>query len=218
MATLTDLEKIILDELGEDSDSPEVWAGSTDLREAIADGIDELSMFEAFFVQTAMIPLVNNVAFYSVAVDAGYPLWAKRARLWNADRKLDPYSLGEIIAQDRQFLISRGTPIGYVMLSPELLLLYPCNSSTTDVVALDMVCTYSHYAIHNEYVSVRDELEQALVHYGKYHKLMQVKGTQGRALEEYQKFLELTKATIAAKEHSMLLKELRFGEQTPIRR
>ncbi len=212
MATLTELEQQILDELGENSSSPEVRAGSTDLREALADAIDEVCMTGAFFTQEVLIPLVADVAFYQVVVEGGSPLWAKKARIIVRDSRLEAESLLGIVAMDENFLISRGTPIRYCQLASDLVMFYPFGDVTGDAVLLDMVCAPTHYGQYNEYVPPRESLEQSLLHYGRYYKLIQVKGSFDDAMYEFGSYLKSIGEIGRFKEHTDALRKLRFSE------
>ena len=210
MATLTDLESQILDELGEDSSAPEVWAGTTDLREALADALDEFAMVGPFFTSSVMIPLQADVAVYSISLDNAYPLYVRRARILEADRRLQPYGLYELVKRDAQFLISRGSPLGYTPLGPDVILFYPCNSSSTDTVQVDVVCAYAHYGYHREFLTIREEMEKGLIHYGKYYKLIQVKGNIDDAVEEFGEYLKCLGLVEEFKHHAQAVRKVRW--------
>lgn len=215
MSTLTDLESQILDELGEAS-TPEVWTGETDLREALYDALDECAMIGPFFTTSIMIPLRDDRAFYAMEADGAFPLYVRRAKLWETDRRLKPISLIKLRAKDERFLLSRGSPIRYCPLASDLILFYPAPAADGDSVKVDVVCTYAHSTHHREFVTIREELEAALIHYGKYHKLFQVKGNMQDALEEYQEYLRALGMFKELKSHAHALRVVRFqhGENT----
>jgi hypothetical protein len=211
--SLADIEEQVLEELGESTSSPEVWSGETDLREALGDAIDEVCMTAPFFELDFIIKLQANVAFYAISLTDGYPLYIRGARLMDRDIRLTSYTLGQLIKEDRGFLIGRGPPRGYVSLSPTVVMVTPCNSLTTDVLKLSIVYTPKHFAGANEFITIRDELEKGLIHYGKYHKLLQVKGSFRIAMEEYEEYLKTFGLLQEMKDHSQTLRRIRFGER-----
>jgi NTP pyrophosphatase (non-canonical NTP hydrolase) len=212
MTTLADIEEQVLEELGEDTGSLEVWTGSPDLREAIADAVDEVSMTAPYFQTDFIVKLEANIAFYELSLEDGYPLYVRSARIMDRDTRLVAYTMGQLILEDRQFLLSRGTPRGYASLAPDIVMVAPCNSTTTDVLKLSLVYAPRHYGQHNEFVTIREELEKGLIHYGKYHKLLQVKGSFREAMSEYEEYLRTFGLTSQMKEHAQALRRLRFSE------
>lgn len=217
MGTLADIEEQVLEEFGEDPSS--IVVGSTDwdegdpgLREAIADALDEVSMISPYFQTSFIIKIKADVAFYDISIEDGYPLYVRSARIMERDTRLKSYTLGQLVKEDPQFLMSRGTPRGYASLSPDVVMITPCNSAATDVLKLSVVYAPRHYGVHNEYITVRDELEKGLIHYGKYWKLLQVKSSFRIAMQEYEEYLKTFGLLSRMKDHAQVLRRIRFGE------
>jgi len=210
---LTDLETQILEEVREDLTTAENWDGTLDLREAIADGIDEASMFGKYFVEKTLISLIADVAFYSVSLEGHYPLSIIGARLLEQDRELEATTLTGLSNNSDNWLISRGAPYKYVPLSNDTLIVWPCYDSDGGVIELDVICTPEHYSDDKDWVSIGEELEQALVSYGKYSLLMQTGGQEEVALKEYENYLRLIKATHRLSHHRRAVNRYRFLER-----
>lgn len=214
---LSELESQILEELGEDIDDPQVWAGTVDLREGLADALDEMSMVMGCFKTKLVIKLEADIGFYEIALGDGYPLWVTEARLYENDNRLLARTVGQLSAEDERFLMSRGTPRAYASITPDVVLFAPCPSVDTDVVVLSVVYAPYHYGTHNEYINPRVELEKGLVHYGKYFKLLGVKGSFETAMYEYEEYLKTLNLLTEVKSHSQGLRKLRFADQENVR-
>jgi len=212
MATLTDIETQVLEEIGENLTTAIVWDGSTELREALADGLDELGMLGKFFERSLVLALEADVSFYSLSCENFYPFYIKRATLLDQNRELDCDSLIRLAGQDKKFLISRASPRQFIPLSSELIMIYPCYAAVGGAVQLDMVGVPSHYATATEYVGLQEELEQALIHYGKYHLMLRAGGLDGMAMQEYEFFLKAAGADQQYAHHRKALREYRLKE------
>jgi len=206
----TDIETQILREVGEDLTTPFKWDGEGELREAIADGLDEACMVGEYFTQGLTLGMEANVAFYELSAVGFYPLYIKRAFLREQERELDSTSLVSIMTRDKQWQISRGAPREYVQLSPSLIMLYPCYSSDGGALELDVVGTQKHYDDDSEWLTLREELENALIHYGKYYLFMRSGGRVELALAEYQEYLRGVGAHQQLKHHKQALRQYRY--------
>jgi len=212
MATLTDIETLVLEEIGENLTTAVVWDGSIELREALADGLDELGMLGKFFERSLVLALEANISFYSLSCENFYPLYIKRATLLDQSRELDCNSLAGLAKIDKKFLISRASPREFIPLSPKLIMVYPCYSDDGGAIKLDMVGVPSHYATATEYVGLQEELEQALIHYGKYHLMLRAGGMDEMAMQEYELFLKAARADQQYRHHRKALREYRLKE------
>jgi len=210
---LTDIETEVLRQLDEDLENEYNWTGEVGLREAIADAIDELCLFGAFFEQRVMLPLKANVGVYEISLDTAYPLYIKRAKLWETDIRLQCESLIGMSQKNPQWLISRGSPFKYIPLSNSLVMFYPFNSSDGDSVELTVVCTPKHYESDRLFLTIREEMEDALICYGKYFLLLREKGMLREALNEYKSFLSLAGMTQELKHHSQGVRRFLYGSQ-----
>lgn len=214
--TLADIESQVFYEI---SEADAAYGGSywqeydvDELRDALGDAIDELAMKFDFFKYEVVIPLVENVGFYSVSMEGAYPFYIKRARIWKSDRRLQPDTLLGLSKQDKKFLISRGSPMRYVPLASDLILLWPIPEDSGDLIKIEVIGTPSHYDVYNQYIKIREEFEQALVHYGKYFLLMHEGGGFLPALEEYLEYLRIGGFANEFKYHQRLLQKARFKD------
>jgi len=212
MASLTSLEEQVLGEIHEDLTSPEVWDGDDELREALGDGIDECCFFTSLFTDRLIVPLKKNVMFYSLSAMSSYPLFIRRAYLREQERELECTSLVSIVKRDSHFMLGRSSPREYVPLSPSLIMVYPCYSTDGGSVELDVVATPKHYSLSTDFLTTREELEDALVHYGKYYLLLRG-GMTELALEEYGLFLKALGAQKQFAHHHREMARFRYKAQ-----
>lgn len=213
---LADVESQIFYEIGE----ADTTYGSSywqeydidELRDALGDAIDEIAMSFGLFKYTVTVPLEENKGFYSLSLENAYPFYIKRARLWESDRRLSPDTLLGLAQKDSQFLISRGSPFRYVPLAYNLFLTWPIPAEDGDVIELEVMGTPSHYDVFNQYVALREEFEEALVHYGKYFILLHEGGGFADALQEYMEYLKILGLEPEFKNHQRLLQQVRMKD------
>ncbi len=212
MTILTDIENQILMEVGEDLVTPEVWEQGGPLQEIIADGLDEACLISAYFSEKVIVPLAANTSFYSLAITAAHPLYITRAYLREQVRELECTGLLSLAKKDARFLVSRGSPREYIPLAPRLLMIYPCYSVDGGALELDVVCCPKHSDVVPELTIMREELEEGLVHYGKYGLFMLAGGRVSEALDEYQLYLTKLGAHQQFKHHNKALRRYRYKQ------
>jgi len=216
--SITDVEQQILDEIDDaydatDSNVGDVWHDDTaiaEVRKAISDGIDEACMHGEFFVQNLVVPLVEDCAFYSISPNRFYPYYLTRLRFVDEDRDLECVTFRWLYQRDSMFMLSSGTPFHYVPISTDLFYIWPRPSSSAGVLNATVVGTPQAYTDDARYLTVREELEQALVAYGRYHLFMRAGGRFKMALEAYAEYAQLIGATQLFKHVQKQLRELRY--------
>lgn len=210
MATLTALEEIILEEIDENLTTAEVWDGTGELREALSDAIDECCFFADLFEDRITVALKADTMFYSLASANSYPLFIRRGYLREQVREIDCSSLESIRLRDPNFMLPRTAPREYVPLSPSLIMVYPCYSSDGGALELDVIACPQHYSEAANFLSIREELEQALVHYGKYYLMLRAGGMDKMALSEYEEYLKAIGALQEFKHHQRAMARFRY--------
>lgn len=188
MATLTDIESEILRQVSDtDEDN---WEGDSELREALADALDEIAISREFFVEELFIALVDDVMFYEIGLEDAWPLWVKNVWYMDTNRKLDPETLRGLGEMYPSWMISRGSPRIYVPYSPESIIVWPCKSEDGGTIRLEVICTPKHYASSTEFLTIREEFENALIAYGRYHLLSRSGAPLGMWNEAFQEYLQ----------------------------
>lgn len=210
MATLTDIETEVLYEVVENFTTPENWSGDSELREALCDAIDEIAMVKDFFVVDHYISLKADTAFYSLSLNDYNPLFVRRATLVEQDRRLEPETIMSLFHMSPSWTINRGSPQIYCCPSSDIIVFWPCYATDGGIVKLDVVCTPDHYTAADGFLTIREELEDALIHYGKYHLLLRSGRKMWKALREYKKYLDYFAPVKAVEEHAKAMRKFRF--------
>lgn len=216
--SITDVEQQILDEIDDsysstDSNVGDVWHDDTaiaEVRKAISDAIDEASMYGEFFTHKLAIPLVEDCAFYSISPNKLYPYYLTRLRYVDEDRDLECVTFRWLYQRDSMFILSTGTPFHYVPVAPDLVYIWPRPSSSAGVLTATVVGTPAAYTDDARFLTIREELEQALVAYGRYHLFMRAGGRFEMALEAYAEYARLIGAADLFKHTQKQLRSLRY--------
>ena len=83
------LERNVLERIGEDPDSPDVFldtdVGIAPIRDSLNDAIQEISMLTGSFKRQYLLPLRSGQAFYRFNLTNGYLGWV--TDVWDVDRK-----------------------------------------------------------------------------------------------------------------------------------
>lgn len=211
MTTLTSIESEVLREVSDTNEDN--WTGDSELREALADALDEICMVSDFFIEELLIPLEDDVMFYPLALARAWPLWIKNAWYLPTDRKLDVESLNSLAKINPSWLLSRGSPRVYIPYSSETIIVWPCSSSDGGVVRVEVVCTPKHYDHDEEFLSIREEFEQTLIAYGKYHLLLRSGGPSELWVGTFQDYIEGGVGTMALAHHKQAMRKYMFKEE-----
>lgn len=215
---ITDVEQQLLDEIDDsydanDSDVGDVWHDDTamaEIRKAISDAIDEACMYGDFFSQRLVVPLIADTAFYSLSLNRFYPYYVTEVRFLDEDRRLECKTFSYLKQRDSKFLLSSGTPYIYVPIASDLIYIWPRPSSSAGVLEVYVVGTPQAYSSSQRFVTIREELEQALIAYGRYHLYMRARGRMEMALEAYAEYARLIGASGLFRHTQKQLRELRY--------
>lgn len=210
MTTLTDIETAVLYEVEENLTSSYNWDGDDELREAIADAIDEICFIQELHVEKVSVPLLEDTPFYTISIDGFTPLFIKSAYLPEQDRRLDCESLSSLGRQDQRFILESGSPRYYVPITNDLVGFFPYKAADGGIVRLTIVCVPDHYSYADGYVSIREEFEEALIRYGKYYLMMRSGRHFDRAIEEFTAYLEMASPISLLKHHKRAVQKHRY--------
>ena len=97
--------------------------------------------------------------------------------------------------------------------APNILIVLPCYAHDGGVIEVECVGTPAHYDNDSGYITLREELEEALIHYGKYHLLSRSAQSERMALMEYQKYLKSIGAHLNFKHHNKALARYIYSER-----
>jgi len=161
------LERRVLEGIGEDPNSPDVFldtdAGMAPIRDSLNDAIQEISMLTGSYKRQYLLPLRTGQAFYRFKMQNGYLGWV--TDVWDVDRqlRLDQTSLTKLSNYDPRWMVGSGFPEAYMQLGEDVIGFYKKPSASANVMELTIVEIPHAYATDTERVKLRDSFQYAAV-------------------------------------------------------
>jgi len=163
------LEKHVLEIIGENTSSPDVFldtdAGLEPIRDSLNDAIQEICAITGSYEQTYYIPLIADQGFYKLKYTSGHFGWVVNAWLSNHKRRLRQTDLIRLHHENPRWLEDTGTPESYFQIGTNILGFYRRPSGGDDVVELSSVVIPPRYASSTDRLYLRKSFQWAAVHY-----------------------------------------------------
>lgn len=163
------LETKVLELVGEDPDSPDVFTdddeGMAPIRQSISDAIEEIVMLTGSYKRQYFLPLAEGRAFYRLRPQNGSVGWIADAWSVNQQRRLEQTDLVRLNAYDPRWMIYTGSPEAYLPLSHNVIGVYPKPAADGDVLELTIVEIPAPYTSDRDRIKVRDAFQYAIVKY-----------------------------------------------------
>ena len=163
------LEKQVLELIGEDPDSPDVFldtdAGMAPIRDSLNDAIQEIVMITGSNKRQYYIPLRENQAFYRIALNYGMFGWITDAKLVNLKYRLDQTGIRKLVKQDPGWMKTSASPRSYFQIGTDIVAIYPKPSGTTDVLELNIVEIPNPYTSDTDRIRLKSDYHYAAVHF-----------------------------------------------------
>lgn len=163
------LEQKVLELIGEDPDSPDVFTdddiGMEPIRLSINEGIQEIVMLTGSFKRQYYIPLRQEQSFYRIRPLNGSVGWIADCWLMNPKWRLEQTDLTRLSAYDPRWMSYTGSPQAYVPMGMDAIGLYPKPASDSDVLELTIVEIPSAYTSDRDRIKIRDAFNYAVVRY-----------------------------------------------------
>jgi len=167
---VNDIEKHILDIIGENVESPDVFLdtdqGIEQIRDSVNDAVEEISMLTGCSKETFHIPLRQDAFFYRLDFRRGAIAWI--TDVWDVIRQIR-LKQTDFIALNRfnpRWLYNSGPPERYAPIGFDYICLHPAPASSADVLELTAVIIPKRYETENDRVRIRDQYKWACVDYG----------------------------------------------------
>jgi len=161
------LERKVLELIGEDPDSPDVFldtdAGMAPVRDSLNDAIQEISMLTGSYKRQYLLPLRSGQAFYRFKLQNGYLGWV--SDVWDINRKyrLDQTSLLKLSAKDPRWMVGSGLPEEYVQIGEDVIGFNRKPSATSDAMEITIVEIPNAYETSTERIKLRDSFQHAAI-------------------------------------------------------
>lgn len=163
------LEQRVLELIGENPDSPDVYAdsdiGLEPIRNSLGDAIEEIAMLTGSVKVKYHIPLESGKIFYRLNLKNGSLGWVTDAWLVNQQRRLEQTDLIKLTKFDPRWMLSSGTPHAYLQIGQDVVGFFRKPSSNSDIVELTVCLIPAPYSTSDERIKIRDSYQWAAVHY-----------------------------------------------------
>jgi len=161
------LERKVLELIGENVDSPDVFkdtdAGMAPIRDSINDAIQEIAMLTGSYKRQYLLPLRKGQAFYRFKLQNGYLGWV--TDVWDVDRKfrLEQTSLTKLSAYDPRWMVGSGFPEAYMQIGEDVIGFHKKPSASANAMELTIVEVPHAYKTDTDRIKLRDSFQYAAV-------------------------------------------------------
>lgn len=166
---MNSIERKVLELIGEDPDSPDVFVDTADgmapIRDSINDAIQEITIVTGGYKTIYPLPLRAGQAFYRFAPSDGYFGWVTDC--WDVTRKvrLEQTDLIRLTRYDPRWMVGSGYPEAYLQLGTDVIGFYKKPSASSNIIEITMVEIPKAYTSDTDRVKLRDTFTFACVHY-----------------------------------------------------
>lgn len=189
---MNDLERDVLQLIGENVDSPDVFtdddAGMEPVRDSLNDAIEEIAMLTGAVKASYPLLLRAGQTFYEMDFRGARFGWVTDAWLSSVQRRLEQTDVARLNSFNARWLVNTGTPQAYGQLDTDIVFVWPKPSA--DLV-LDLTCVIipARYAADTDRVRLREAFKIAAVQYavGEYWAS---RGDAQQAKEYHARYLE----------------------------
>jgi hypothetical protein len=163
------LEQRVLELIGEDVDSPDVFTddseGMAQIRESIADAIQEILMITGGNKRQYFLPLREGQAFYRLRLENGDIGWV--TDVWSVVRqtRLEQTDLTRVSSYDPRWMITSAPPEAYLPIGQDIIGFYPKPSGSSDVMEITLVEIPHVYETDRDRLKLREAFKYATVNY-----------------------------------------------------
>lgn len=164
---MNNLEKQVLQLIGENEDSPDVFTDDNiaPVRDSVNDAIEEISFIAGSYKRNYPLPLVEDKSFYRLKLNDGEIGWITDALLITQSRRLNQTDPILLSARDPRWLETTGTPTDYFPIGKDILGVYPRPSGTTDILDLTCVIIPRRYTDDADRIKLLEIFKRAVVNY-----------------------------------------------------
>uniref|UniRef100_A0A6M3L1R2 Uncharacterized protein n=1 Tax=viral metagenome TaxID=1070528 RepID=A0A6M3L1R2_9ZZZZ len=172
---MNDLEKTVLETIGENPDSPDVFkdtaAGMAPIRDSLGDAIEEIAMVTGATKRTYFLNLEEGRIFYRLTWTKDSLGWVTDAWLRAYNRRLEQTDLIRLNAYNPRWMTSSATSQSYFPVGADILGIFPKPAADNLIVELTCVVVPTPYANGEDRVKLKDSFKWAAVHFavGEYY-------------------------------------------------
>lgn len=189
---MNSIERLVLQMIGEDPDTPDVFTddatGMAQIRDSINDAVQEISMIEGNYKQNYLLPLREGRAFYRFDYNGGSIAWITDAWLTTTRRRLEQTDLYKLKIYNPRWLFDSGWPRSYFPIGLDFIGLWPVPGGDTEVLELNAVIIPDPYTLDTDRIKLRKDLDWAAAHFaiGEYYAS---RGDAQRAMNHHNQYM-----------------------------
>jgi len=166
---MNSLETHVLELIGEDTTSPDVFldtsSGIAQIRDSLNDAIEDIAIVTGGQKRMYHLPLEGGCTFYRLRWTMDHFAWFTDAWLVGQKRRLEQTDLVKLFAYNPRWMLNSGSPQSYIPVGKNIVGFWPRPSGDTDVVAFNCVVIPDRYTTDTDRIKLRDNYKWAAVHY-----------------------------------------------------
>ncbi len=166
---MNSLERHVLELIGEDPDSPDVFTEGSDsmdqIRGSLNDAIEEVSMLTGSVKRTYHMPLRASRGFQKIPSVQGQLAWITDVWLMGNGRRLEQVDFTWLQFYNPRWLQNSGPPERYCLIGVDVIGIHPVPTSGGDMLEFTAAVVPDRYQNDDERVQVRENFKWATVHY-----------------------------------------------------
>lgn len=191
---MNSIERLVLEMIGENPDSPDVFTddstGMAQIRDSINDAIEEISIVTGAYKEKYFLPLRADRCFYRLDYNGGAIAWIADVRLKSRNWRLEQTDLIRLRNYNPRWLYNNGDPRAYIPIGLEYIGFWPIPSNDGEVADLHCVIIPARYLEDTERLILRNSLEYAAANFaiGEYYAS---RGDARSAIDHHNRYLEV---------------------------
>jgi len=166
---MNELETHVLELIGEDTSSPDVFTdtdeGMKPIRDSLNDAIEEISLITGANRRTYTLPMRSDTNWYRLSMTQGTFAWVMNAWLVGIGRRLEQKDFEWLIRYNPRWMVNTGTPERYCVIGKDWICVHPAPSADSDAIELDIVVIPDRYTDDSERIKIRDAHHWGAVHF-----------------------------------------------------
>lgn len=166
---MNNIEKYVLEMIGESVSSPDVFTddseGMEPIRDSINDAIEEIAMLTGCYSQKYYLALRQNKNFYRFDFSQGSCAWVTDAWLVTQKRRLEQTDLIRMNNYNLRWLYNNGSPESYFQIGLNYFGVWPAPASDTDMLEITVIAIPDRYEESTDRIILRKNWEWAAAHY-----------------------------------------------------
>lgn len=172
---MNNIETHVLEMIGEDPNSPDVFVDSDEgmkpIRDSINDAIEEIAVITGNYKETYHLPLKAYRNFYLLAFRKGFLAWITDVWLIGVGRRLEQTDIIRLNAYNRRWLKNAGSPEAYWPIGLNHIGIYPAPAADDGILEITAVMVPERYTADTDRIKLRDSWEWAAAHFaiGEYY-------------------------------------------------